>query len=153
MQAKKRQKVGTTFRKIVWQHYLGKESQTGECFLCGDSINVWNFEVGHDIPHCAGGEVCIENCRPVCTLCNRSQGAKRFEEFRRLIPSTRRQQQQQQQQSMVVNVFKDRDKANKTLKHKLKKVQEEIKKIKKTQTKTKAKARKRSSSWWSFIFN
>jgi len=35
-------------------------------------INVFDFHVGHDVPESKGGELDIQNLKPICARCNLS---------------------------------------------------------------------------------
>ena len=37
-----------------------------------NEINVFDFHVGHDVPESKGGELDINNLKPICTRCNLS---------------------------------------------------------------------------------
>jgi 5-methylcytosine-specific restriction endonuclease McrA len=39
---------------------------------CDNIINVFNFQVGHDIPESKGGTLDIDNLKPICGNCNLS---------------------------------------------------------------------------------
>jgi hypothetical protein len=62
-------------RELVWTTHNG-ESFTHKCFVtwCDNNINVFNFQVGHDIPESKGGTIDIDNLKPICGNCNLSMG-------------------------------------------------------------------------------
>jgi len=62
-------------RELVWTTYNG-ETFTYKCFVtwCNNNINVFNFQVGHDIPESKGGTIDIDNLKPICGNCNLSMG-------------------------------------------------------------------------------
>jgi hypothetical protein len=62
-------------RELVWTTHNG-ESFTHKCFVtwCNNNINVFNFQVGHDIPESKGGTIDIDNLKPICGNCNLSMG-------------------------------------------------------------------------------
>ncbi len=52
------------------------------CYCCSvEPITKGNFECGHIISEKEGGEVKLENLRPICGLCNKSMGTKNMLEF------------------------------------------------------------------------
>jgi hypothetical protein len=64
-------------RELVWTTHNG-EVFTHKCFVswCDNNINVFNFQVGHDIPESKGGTLDIDNLKPICGNCNLSMGNK-----------------------------------------------------------------------------
>jgi hypothetical protein len=64
-------------REVVWNTYNG-ETYSSKCYVpwCNNIINVFNYQVGHDIPESKGGTYDIGNLRPICSNCNLSMGNK-----------------------------------------------------------------------------
>ena len=64
-------------RELVWTTNNG-ETFTHKCFVswCDNNINVFNFQVGHDIPESKGGTIDIHNLKPICSNCNLSMSNK-----------------------------------------------------------------------------
>ena len=64
-------------RELVWTTH-NCEVFTHKCFVswCDNNINVFNFQVGHDIPESKGGTLDIDNLKPICGNCNLSMGNK-----------------------------------------------------------------------------
>ena len=64
-------------REVVWTTYNG-ETYSSKCYVswCNNIINVFNYQVGHDIPESKGGTYDIGNLRPICSNCNLSMGNK-----------------------------------------------------------------------------
>ena len=52
--------------------YLIRKSLTNYFF----SVNVFNFECGHNIPRSKSGKTDINNLFPICTRCNKSMSNK-----------------------------------------------------------------------------
>jgi len=62
-------------REKVWRTYMGEYSGKGKCFCCNyTELTSFQFECGHVISEYNGGDVKIENLRPICSLCNKSMG-------------------------------------------------------------------------------
>jgi hypothetical protein len=79
---KKKEKIPAAVRKIVWNTYIGKDNNTGKCLCCNaEEISNTNFECGHIKSEKNGGEVNIENLRPICGHCNKSIGGNNMDEF------------------------------------------------------------------------
>lgn len=75
-------KIPSAVRKIVWNTYIGKNNVVGKCLCCNsEEITGTNFECGHIKSEKNGGDVSIDNLRPVCSNCNKSIGSKNMDEF------------------------------------------------------------------------
>ena len=74
-------------RELVWTTNNG-ENFTHKCYVswCDNNINVFNFQVGHDIPESKGGTLDIDNLKPICSNCNLSMSNKyTIKEWSKLI--------------------------------------------------------------------
>jgi hypothetical protein len=79
---KGKEKIPVAVRKIVWNTYIGKDNVKGKCLCCnGEDITSTNFECGHVKSEKHGGEVSIDNLRPICSSCNKSMGSNDMDEF------------------------------------------------------------------------
>jgi len=60
-------------REQVWLQTFGKTFEHS-CHIrwCQNIINVFDFQVGHDIPESKGGTLDLDNLRPICSRCNSS---------------------------------------------------------------------------------
>jgi hypothetical protein len=68
----------------VWNYYVSEEIGKTKCMCCQSSeIIQGHFEAGHVISERDGGPTNIENLRPVCSLCNKSMGARNMLDFMR----------------------------------------------------------------------
>jgi DNA mismatch repair protein MutS len=80
----KKEKIPSTVRNSVWNIYIGDDKKIGVCFCCStEQISTANFHCGHVISEKYGGEVKINNLRPICGQCNLSMGTKNMLEFMR----------------------------------------------------------------------
>jgi hypothetical protein len=66
-------KIPVALREQVWVSYFGRKFEH-KCFVkwCNNDIDVFNFQVGHNIPESKGGLTLLENLRPICIRCNQS---------------------------------------------------------------------------------
>jgi hypothetical protein len=80
-QKSKKATIPKVLKNAVWDKYIGKEHGIGNCNCCQANIDAKHFECGHVISESKGGELCIENLRPVCGLCNKSMGTMDMNEF------------------------------------------------------------------------
>ena len=63
-------------RSVVWEKYIG-EKWKGKCNVswCNNTFNVLSsWHVGHNKPESKGGDLSIENLRPICPDCNLGMG-------------------------------------------------------------------------------
>ena len=65
--------IPKALREQVWIRYFGKNFKS-KCYInwCVNNIDVFNFQVGHNIPESKGGPTVLENLRPICGRCNLS---------------------------------------------------------------------------------
>jgi len=69
-------------RQNVWNTYIGEYSGKGYCFCCNyTELTSFQFECGHVISEFNGGDVNVDNLRPICSLCNKSMGKKNMVEY------------------------------------------------------------------------
>jgi 5-methylcytosine-specific restriction endonuclease McrA len=66
-------RIPVALREQVWIHFNGRKFEN-KCYIrwCKNKINVFDFQVGHNIPESKGGPTTLENLRPVCSRCNQS---------------------------------------------------------------------------------
>ena len=72
-----KQYIPRALREQVWIQYAGRTFQRN-CYVpwCKNTITVFDFQVGHDIPESQGGTTEIRNLRPICARCNLSMGSQ-----------------------------------------------------------------------------
>ncbi len=65
--------IPKALREACWIKIFGKIFET-KCYIswCPNTINVFNFECGHDNPHSKGGVTALDNLYPICARCNKS---------------------------------------------------------------------------------
>jgi 5-methylcytosine-specific restriction endonuclease McrA len=77
----KKEKIPATLKNIVWHKYF-ETSLTGLCQCCKvENISKAIFDAGHIISEKNGGQVILENLKPICKLCNSSMGKTNMDEF------------------------------------------------------------------------
>ena len=69
----KKQKIPKAIREKTWIKTFG-EVFSHSCYIkwCTNTINVFDFHVGHDKPESKGGTIDIDNLKPICARCNLS---------------------------------------------------------------------------------
>ena len=72
---KRKQTIPVAFREQIWLRQFGKVFE-GKCptTWCQNTINVYDFQSGHNIPESKGGPTTPENLIPLCSRCNLSMG-------------------------------------------------------------------------------
>ncbi|AYV84611.1 MAG: HNH endonuclease [Hyperionvirus sp.] len=73
-------KVPARTREKVWLKYNGRTFDA-PCYVCSDNITNNNYECGHIISRADGGEVEIDNLRPICRPCNLSIKCQNMREY------------------------------------------------------------------------
>ena len=69
----KRQYISKKLRQEVWTSNIGLKYNS-KCYIdwCTNDINVFNYHIGHNIPHSKGGSIKLSNLKPICSNCNLS---------------------------------------------------------------------------------
>ena len=76
---KKRKTIPKKIRDSCWKEYGIKKG--GKCWICQTKLEFDTFEAGHIISVAKGGGDNLENLRPICKGCNRSQGTKNMIQY------------------------------------------------------------------------
>lgn len=74
----KKQKIPKALAEQVWIRYMGRSFE-GKCRVhwCQNTITVFEFQCGHNIPESRGGATTLENLIPICSRCNLGMGNKK----------------------------------------------------------------------------
>jgi hypothetical protein len=77
----KKEKIPATLKNIIWHKYF-ETSLTGLCQWCKvENISKAIFDAGHIISEANGGQVVLDNLKPICKLCNSSMGKTNMDDF------------------------------------------------------------------------
>ena len=82
----KKKKISAALREQVWIQHSGRVFER-KCMVtwCKNTITVFDFQCGHDIPESKGGPTDITNLYPICGKCNLSMSnTYTFKEWCRL---------------------------------------------------------------------
>ena len=73
--SKRKDVIPKKLREEVWIKSMGRVFE-GKCCTtwCTNTITVFDFESGHNIPESKGGKTTLENLFPICSRCNKSMG-------------------------------------------------------------------------------
>ena len=71
----KRKSIPKALREQVWIKDCGRVFDH-KCNVkwCKNNITVYDYEVGHNIPHSKGGKDTIDNLFAICSRCNNRMG-------------------------------------------------------------------------------
>ena len=103
---KRKQKILAAFREQIWLRTFGKAYE-GKCptSWCQNTITVFDFQAGHNIPESKGGPTTPANLIPLCSRCNGSMSNNyTFTQWSALSPAVQQQQQQEQGNLPVAHV-------------------------------------------------
>jgi len=79
---KKKSPIPKAVKVAVWNTYVGQDKGQTKCFAgCGTIITSLNFSAGHIQSEYEGGEINVENLRPICVSCNSSMGTQNMKDF------------------------------------------------------------------------
>jgi hypothetical protein len=72
-------------RQQCWENVCGKV-YSHKCYVswCTTDIDVWTFEVGHNVAEANGGTLDLSNLFPICSLCNKSMGTTSIDEWSKM---------------------------------------------------------------------
>lgn len=86
--ANKKKTIPKVLKNSVWDKYIGQDKGIGSCFSCQTNIDSKHFECGHVIAEQDGGDITLDNLRPVCSLCNKSMGTLNMHDFIQKLKSS-----------------------------------------------------------------
>jgi hypothetical protein len=78
----RRKNIPKHVKTLVWNKYVGSTVAEASCMCCREAkITCRSFHCGHVIAESKGGNMTINNLRPVCADCNLSMGTRSMNEF------------------------------------------------------------------------
>ena len=78
----KRKTIPLALRRNVWNKYIGEEIGKTLCLCCKlTDISQMTFSCGHIVSVYNGGDINLENLKPICVSCNSSMGTQNMDEF------------------------------------------------------------------------
>lgn len=82
-QPRKKRSIPKVLKDHCWSVWVGDDVARTQCLCCGrNEIRMNNFHCGHVVAEARGGEMSVENLRPVCATCNLSMGSENMDAFR-----------------------------------------------------------------------
>ena len=72
---KRKAKIPAAVQEAIWITKMGRVFE-GKCLTtwCPNTITVFDYHAGHNIPESKGGDISVENLFPICARCNTSMG-------------------------------------------------------------------------------
>ena len=72
---KRKATIPKALREQVWLTVMGRQFE-GKCPVqwCTNTLTVFDFQCGHNIPESKGGKTTLDNLTPLCGRCNISMG-------------------------------------------------------------------------------
>jgi hypothetical protein len=78
----RRKAIPKHIKTLVWNKYIGADIASSKCLSCKqERIENRNFHCGHVLAEAKGGDMTINNLRPICAPCNLSMGTRSMNEF------------------------------------------------------------------------
>ena len=78
----KKKTIPLALKRNVWNKHIGENVGKTLCLCCKlTDITQMNFSCGHVISEFNGGNIKMDNLRPICVSCNSSMGTKNMDEF------------------------------------------------------------------------
>ena len=78
----KKKAIPKHVKTLVWNKYIGSDKAKASCLSCRqEEISIRSFHCGHVIAEAKGGDMTINNLRPICAACNGSMGTMSMNEF------------------------------------------------------------------------
>ncbi len=90
---KRKLTIPKKLRQQCWENVCGKV-YSHKCYVpwCTTVIDVWTFEVGHNIAEANGGTINLSNLFPICSLCNKSMGKTSIDEWSKMNSKAKKKQ-------------------------------------------------------------
>lgn len=74
--------IPNALKVACWNKYVGEDVGKTDCMCCkSNKILQHTFHCGHIIPESMGGELTLENLRPICSVCNYSMRTTNMRDF------------------------------------------------------------------------
>lgn len=69
-------------KRLVWNKYIGEDIGKSKCYCCKLSyITQLSFHCGHVVAEKNGGDINVDNLRPICQSCNSSMGINNMDSY------------------------------------------------------------------------
>lgn len=79
---KKKKPIPVALKRMVWNKWIGEALGKSKCLCCKlTEITMLNFSCGHIIAEANGGELKLDNLKPICGSCNSSMNTCNMNDF------------------------------------------------------------------------
>ena len=77
-----KQKIPRALKVAVWNKWIGEDIGKAKCLCCNLSdITQMKFACGHIVAESKGGDLSVNNLKPIYQFCNSSMGITDMNEF------------------------------------------------------------------------
>jgi hypothetical protein len=78
----KKKSIPLALKRKVWDFWIGESVGKIKCPCCKlTDISQMSFSCGHIIPESKGGQLSVQNLKPICGSCNSSMGTQNMDDF------------------------------------------------------------------------
>jgi 5-methylcytosine-specific restriction endonuclease McrA len=78
----KKKTIPHILKRLVWNRWIGDSIGKTKCLCCKIAdITMLTFVCGHIIAESKGGELSVNNLKPICGSCNSSMGSTNMDEY------------------------------------------------------------------------
>lgn len=82
IEKKKKKPIPVALKRKVWSKWVGEDVGKAKCLCCQlTDITQLSFHCGHIVAEAAGGELKVDNLKPICQSCNSSMGTTNMDDF------------------------------------------------------------------------
>lgn len=78
----KKKPIPVALKRNVWNKWIGEAIGKSKCMCCKlTEITMLNFACGHIVAEANGGELKLDNLKPICVSCNSSMGTQNMNTY------------------------------------------------------------------------
>ena len=84
----KKKPISKALKIVTWNKCIGEEIGKAKCYCCElTEITQSKFHCGHVLAEVNGGDLHVDNLKPICESCNKSMGIKNMVDFKKQLIS------------------------------------------------------------------
>ena len=77
-------RISKQLKRELWSKYCG-EKTNDNCWCCKKTIDILTYHAGHILAEANGGQVSLDNLRPICGDCNVAMGTENMEDYAKKV--------------------------------------------------------------------
>ena len=77
-------RISKQLKRELWSKYCG-EKTNDDCWCCKKTIDILTYHAGHILAEANGGQVSLDNLRPICGDCNVAMGTENMKEYAKKV--------------------------------------------------------------------